>query len=46
MLLGQGPIAATISLVMILGSTSGCATIIHGRSQDVDFVSSPLGATV
>ncbi len=46
MLLGQGPIAATISLVMILGSTSGCATIIHGRSQDVDFASSPLGATV
>ncbi len=35
-----------ISLVVTLGSTSGCATIIHGRSQEVALASTPPGAIV
>jgi hypothetical protein len=46
MALGRRRVSVVMSLVMILGSTSGCATIIHGRSQDVDFASTPPGATV
>lgn len=33
-------------LPILLLFVSGCATIIHGRSQDVMFVSQPQGATI
>jgi len=44
--LGHRPVAMAMSMVMTLGSASGCATIIHGRSQDVALASTPAGATV
>lgn len=36
----------SLILPILLLFVSGCATIIHGRSQDVMFVSQPQGATV
>lgn len=39
-------IAIVVSLIILTVSTSGCATIVHGRSQDVALASTPPGATV
>lgn len=38
--------AAFTTLLSVLVSATGCATIINGRSQDVSFASSPPGAMV
>jgi hypothetical protein len=44
--IGHRPVAVAMSMVITLSSTSGCATIIPGRSQDVAFASTRSGATV
>ncbi len=38
--------AAMLSVVLLLPSFTGCATIINGRTQDVALGSTPAGAVV